>query len=140
MASSVFGGMFSGTRPDNLGLHDGKLAPCPNKPNCVNSAATDPRHAIAPLAFTGNPDAAMQTLHDIVVGMGRARLMTREADYLYAEVVSKMLGFVDDVEFALNRQTKLIQVRSASRLGYSDLGVNRKRLEAIRTAFEARKP
>ena len=140
MVSMVFGGMFSSTRPGNLGLHDGKLAPCPNKSNCVHSEETDPRHAIAPLAFTGNPDEAMHILHAIVSGMKRTQLITREADYLYVEVSSKLLGFVDDVEFVLDRQAQRIRVRSAARLGYSDFGVNRKRIEAIRALFDTYKP
>jgi uncharacterized protein (DUF1499 family) len=106
----------------------------------VHSEETDPRHAIAPLAFTRNPDEALQTLHDIVVGMKRARLMTREVDYLYVEITSKLLGFVDDVEFVLDRQAQRIRVRSASRLGYSDFGVNRKRIEAIRAVFDTHHP
>ena len=140
MVTRVFGGVFSSTRPGNLGLHDGKLAPCPNKPNCVHSEETDPRHAIASLAFTGNPDEAMQMLHAIVSGMERTQLITREVDYLYVEVTSKLLGFVDDVEFVLDRQAQRIQVRSASRLGYSDFGVNRKRIETIRAVFDTYKP
>ena len=140
MVSMVFGGLFSSTRPENLGLHDGKLAPCPNKSNCVHSEETDPRHAIAPLAFTGNPDEAMHRLHAIVSGMQRTQLITREADYLYVEVTSKLLGFVDDVEFVLDRQAQHIRVRAAARLGYSDFGVNRKRIEAIRALFDTYKP
>ena len=140
MITRVLGSVFSSTRPGNLGLHDGKLAPCPNKSNCVHSEETDPRHAIAPLAFTGNPDEAMQRLHAIVSSMERTQIITREVDYLYVEVTSKLLGFVDDVEFVLDRQAQRIQVRSASRLGHSDFGVNRKRIEAIRAVFDTYKP
>ena len=140
MAHSMFGRLFSGTRPRNLGLHDGTLAPCPTKPNCVSSTATDRRHAIAPLTFTGDPDAALRTLQAVVVGLARTRVITREPDYLYVECTSQLLGFVDDVEFALDRQAKHLQVRSASRRGYSDLGVNRARIETIRAAFAAQQP
>jgi uncharacterized protein (DUF1499 family) len=140
MITRVFGGVFSSTRPENLGLHGGKLTPCPDKPNCVHSAETDPRHAIAPLAFTGNPDEAMQTLHTIISRMKRTQVITRQVDYLYVEVASKLLGFVDDVEFALDRQAQCIQVRSASRLGYGDFGVNRKRIETIRAVFNTYRP
>ena len=82
----------------------------------------------------------MHILHAIVSGMKRTQLITREADYLYVEVVSKLLGFVDDVEFVLDRQAQCIRVRSAARLGYSDFGVNRKRIEAIRAMFDMCKP
>lgn len=140
MAHSLFGRLFSSTRPGNLGLHAGMLAPCPNKPNCVSSTATDRRHAIAPLTFTGDPDSALQTLQTVVLGLARTRVISREADYLYVECTSQLLGFVDDVEFTLNRQAKYIHVRSASRLGYSDFGVNRARIETIRAAFMAQQP
>jgi uncharacterized protein (DUF1499 family) len=140
MAPRMFGRLFAGTRPGNLGLHDGTLAPCPNKPNCVSSTATDRRHAIAPLTFTGAPDAALRTLQDVVLGLARTRVITRETDYLYVECTSPLLGFVDDVEFALDRQAKHLHVRSASRRGYSDLGVNRARIETIRAAFAAQYP
>ena len=140
MITRVFGGVFSSTRPENLGLHDGKLAPCPDKSNCVHSEEMDTRHAIAPLAFTGNPDEAMRRLYVIISGMERTQVITREVDYLYVEVTSKLLGFVDDVEFVLDRQAQRIQVRSASRLGYSDFGVNRKRIETIRAVFNTYKP
>jgi uncharacterized protein (DUF1499 family) len=140
MSQSMFGRLFAGTRPENLGLHDGTLAPCSNRPNCVSSTATDRRHAIAPLTFTGDPDAALQTLQAVVLGLARTRAITRSTDYLYVECTSQLLGFVDDVEFTLDRQAKHIQVRSASRLGYSDLGVNRARIETIRAAFTARQP
>jgi uncharacterized protein (DUF1499 family) len=140
MATSAFGGLFSGTRPDNLGVHEQKLAPCPDKPNCVNSQASDSRHAIAPLAFTGAPDAAMKTLAEVIAGTPRTTVVTRAPDYLYVEFASKVMGFVDDVEFALDRQAKSIHVRSASRLGHGDFGVNRERIETLRTAFASHKP
>ncbi|MBM3224580.1 MAG: DUF1499 domain-containing protein [Candidatus Tectomicrobia bacterium] len=140
MARSVFGKLFSGTRPDYLGQCRSTLAPCPALSNCVSSTAGEQRHAIAPLAFTGQPDTAMQTLHTVVTSMPRTRVIVHEGDYLYVECASKLLGFVDDVEFLLDRPARQIQVRSASRLGYSDLGVNRQRIESIRVAFQARQP
>jgi uncharacterized protein (DUF1499 family) len=121
---------FPGKRPKNLGIKKGRLAPCPNKPNCVSSQANDRKHQVAP--FSGGPDksSAMQKLKAIVQGMPRVTIVEATADYLYAEFATKTLGFVDDVEF-FHDGTK-IQVRSASRLGYSDMGVNRKRVEMIR--------
>ena len=127
---------FPGKRPTNLGVRDGKLAPCPGSPNCVSSRATDATHAIEPLKFTGDPAAAMQRLRTIIEKMPRARIIESRADYLYAEFETALLGFVDDVEFQADNTA--IHARSASRLGYSDLGVNRKRIEAIRAAFERR--
>ena len=127
---------FPGKRPTNLGVRDGKLAPCPGSPNCVSSRATDATHAIEPLKFTGDPAAAMQRLRTVVEKLPRTRIIEGRPDYLYAEFETALLGFVDDVEFQVDGST--IHVRSASRLGYSDLGVNRKRIEEIRAAFERR--
>ncbi len=127
---------FPGKRPTNLGVRDGKLAPCPSSPNCVSSRATDATHAIEPLKFTGDPAAAMQRLRTVIEKMPRTRIVESRPDYLYAEFETALLGFVDDVEFQVDGST--IHARSASRLGYSDLGVNRKRIEEIRAAFEQR--
>ena len=129
---------FSGKRPTNLGVRDGKLAPCPSSPNCVSSQApsSDKTHAIDALRSTGDPAAAMQKLRTIVEGMPRTTVIESRPDYLYAEYSTPLMGFVDDVEF--HHDGTAIQVRSASRLGYSDLGVNRKRIEAIRDAFSKR--
>lgn len=127
--------LLPGKRPDNLGVHDGALAPCPDKPNCVNSRASRRLHAIEPLPVMGDPASSMQRLREIVSAMPRTEVITARADYLYAECASRLLGFVDDLEFQLDGDT--IHVRSASRLGYSDLGVNRKRVEGIRSAYEA---
>jgi uncharacterized protein (DUF1499 family) len=124
---------FSGKRPTNLGVHDGALAPCPNKPNCVNSQAREGKHGIAPLRFSGDAGAAMRKLTQVVRAMPRTTVVEARPDYLYAEFSTALMGFVDDVEFYCDG--KAIHVRSASRLGYSDLGVNRKRVEAIREAF-----
>ena len=124
---------FSGKRPLNLGVRDGKLAAPPSTPNCVSSQAPDEGHHVAPLSFTGDPGVAMQRLKAIVQAMPRTQVIDSRADYLYAEFSTPLMGFVDDVEFYCDG--KVIHVRSASRLGYSDLGVNRKRVAAIRKAF-----
>ena len=124
---------FPGKRPTNLGVQGGKLASCPSSPNCVSSQASD-NHAIAPLRFSGDAQAALRKLKAVVEAMPRTRIIDSKPDYLYAEFSTALMGFVDDVEFYCDG--KAIQVRSASRLGYSDLGVNRKRVEAIREAFE----
>ena len=125
---------FSGTRPTNLGVRDGQLAPLRSSPNSVSSQATDGAHAIAPLAVSGDPRVAWQKLRAVVDSMPRTHVVDSKQDYLYAEFSTPLMGFVDDVEFYFDGA--VIHVRSASRLGYSDLGVNRKRVEAIRAAFE----
>lgn len=127
--------LLPGKRPRNLGIHDGELAPCPGKPNCVNSRATDRRHAIEPLPLLGDPAASMERLRGILSAMPRTEVTVVRPDYLRAECTSRLLGFVDDLEFQLDGQA--IHVRSASRLGHSDLGVNRKRIEKIRSIYRA---
>ncbi|MEC4985650.1 MAG: DUF1499 domain-containing protein [Oscillatoria sp. PMC 1068.18] len=122
---------FSGKRPQNLGVKEGKLAACPNSPNCVNSQSTDKEHQIEPL-----PDVEIATIKQIIAGMERTKIIEVTDNYLYAEFSSKLMGFVDDVEFYRDDNAKVVQVRSASRLGKSDLGVNRQRIEAIRAKLQ----
>ena len=126
-----------GKRPDNLGADNGKLAPCVNKPNNVSSQADpgDELHRVAPLKFSGDGNTAFQKLTKIVAAQKGATIVKQDGTYLYAEFESALMGFVDDVEFLLDGSGQQIHVRSASRLGYSDLGVNRKRVETIRAAF-----
>ncbi|NUN66242.1 DUF1499 domain-containing protein [Pseudanabaena biceps] len=127
---------FSGTRPTNLGVTpDGKLLSCPDSPNCVSSQDRDAEHQIAPLAFTGDPAQALENLKAVVTSMPRAKIISAEGNYIYAEFTSAFMGYVDDVEFYLNADKGIIEVRSASRLGKSDLGVNRDRIESIRSKF-----
>jgi uncharacterized protein (DUF1499 family) len=128
---------FSGKRPTNLGVQAGKFTPCPGTPNCVNSQApnSNKEHQIEPIAYTSSPAEAIAKLKSIIEGMERTQIITETNDYLYTEFTSALMGFVDDVEFYLDPAAKAIQVRSASRLGQSDLGVNRKRVETIRAKF-----
>ena len=128
-------GLFSGTRPDNLGLHDGRLSPPKRTPNNVHSQVdrtADVEHYIEPLRYSGNAGKAWERLQGIVSGMQRAQVVKSEPDYLYAEFTTRLMGYVDDTEFYLDRQAGVIHVRSASRLGRSDFGVNRERIESIR--------
>ena len=121
-----------------LGLVDGKLRPCPNTPNCVCSMDSAPARHIEPLAFTGDPDVAMSRLKTVLADQTRTRIVAEEGDYLHAECSSLVFHFVDDLEFHMDRPGKKIHVRSASRTGTYDWGVNRRRMEAIRRGFEAR--
>ena len=127
----------TGTRPVNLGVHNGKLAPCPASPNCVSSQGSDREHSIEPLRYTGSPGEAMDRLKKIVISMKRSRIITETGSYIHAEYTSALFRFVDDVEFFLDERAAVIQVRSSSRIGSSDLGVNRERVEDIRAAFNA---
>jgi uncharacterized protein (DUF1499 family) len=118
--------------PDTLGVHAGQLADCPGTPNCVCSTAGDDGHRIEPLRYTGAADAAFEKLKRIVTNMPGATIVTGTDRYLHAEFTSRVFRFVDDVEFLLDADAGVIQVRSASRAGKSDLGVNRARVEVIR--------
>lgn len=122
-------------RPDNLGVVDGRLAPCPNRPNCVSTQATEERHVIQPLRYEGDTAAAMQKLQLLLEDKFGAKIVKRTETYIHAEFTSSVFRFVDDVEFVVDRDEKLIHFRSASRVGYSDFGANRRRMEAIRQAF-----
>ena len=127
-----------GKRPATIGVKDGKLAAVVNKPNNVSSQADagDALHYVAPLKFTRDAKQAMQRLTKVIQAQARAEIVKQDDHYLYAEFSTKLMGYVDDVEFYLVPDARLIHVRSASRLGYSDLGVNRKRVEALRAEFE----
>jgi uncharacterized protein (DUF1499 family) len=129
--------LFPGTRPNDLGVKAGRLTPAPKSPNAVSSQAEDVQHKIAPLAYQTTAAQAMESLVKIIEATPRTHIVTRGADYLYAEYESALLGFVDDVEFYFEPGAKLVQVRSASRLGHSDFGVNRARIEDIRRKLMA---
>ena len=130
--------MFSWKRPANLGVTNGRLAPCKRTPNCVSSQAdpADGEHYIPPFASTiGIPKLRM-----LVESMPGATIIKEQGNYLYAEFRSRLLGFVDDLELHRDEKENLIHVRSASRLGRRDFGVNRKRVEEIRRLVTAARP
>ena len=126
--------VFSWKRPDNLGVKDGRLAPPKRTPNCVSSQADpgDAEHYIAPIAFKGDTAAAMAAVRKAVEGMTGSTIIRADGGYLYAEYRTKLMRFVDDVEFLHDPKAGVIHVRSASRLGRRDFGVNRARVEALR--------
>jgi uncharacterized protein (DUF1499 family) len=132
--------VFSWKRPDNLGVKDGRLAPPKRTPNSVSSQAdpSDAEHYIAPIPFKGDSLAAMAAVRKAIESMRGATVIRHEGSYLYAEFRTKLMRFVDDVEFMHDEKAALIHVRSASRLGRRDFGVNRARIEAIRGRMEAR--
>jgi uncharacterized protein (DUF1499 family) len=123
--------------PANLGVRDGKLAPCPNSPNCVSTQSQDPRHQIDPIPYTTSPAEAKAAVLDIIRSMERSKIITDDPTYVHAEFRTKGIGYVDDVEFYLDQEAQVIHFRSSARLPYWDWGVNRKRMEEIRTVFEA---
>jgi len=124
--------------PDNLGVRNGRLAPCPDSPNCVSTRATDSRHAIEAIPFSGDTAVVREQLLAILEQSPQATIRTTESHYIHAEFRSRLWGFIDDVEFQLDEATGLIHFRSAARLGYGDMGVNRARLTAIQTQMAGR--
>ncbi len=134
-------GLFSASRPADLGYNNGQFKPPPWKPNTVSSTVPkDDSHYIAPFVFAGDAASAWQKLSGIVHAQPNVKIVTEKSDaphYLYAEYKSAGLGFVDDVEFALDAKAMVIHVRSGSRLGIRDFDVNRKRIEAIRAQLSA---
>jgi len=126
-------GLFAGGRPTDLGYHNGYLKPASSKPNSVNSQAAPGNYAaIAPIPVQGDALAFFARVVKVVSAQKGARIIQQTPSYVYAEFTSPLMGYVDDVEFALDADRGLVHLRSASRLGYSDLGANRKRIEAIR--------
>ena len=139
-------GFLQGTAPADLGARDGKLKPPSMTENSVTSqAALYPDHPqrkyadIAPLPLKGDAPATLAKIKAVVEGMDGARVIKSEPGYLYAQFTSKLMKFVDDVEFWFDPAANVIQVRSASRVGRGDMGVNRERIEAVRAALEARR-
>jgi uncharacterized protein (DUF1499 family) len=132
--------VFSWKRPDYLGVKDGRLARPKSTPNCVSSQAdpADAEHYIAPIAFKGDAAAAMAAVRKAVEALPGAAVIRQEGGYLYAEFRTKVMRFVDDVEFLHDGKAGVIHVRSASRLGRRDFGVNRARVEALRARVEGK--
>jgi uncharacterized protein (DUF1499 family) len=113
-------------------MAEGRLAPCPSRPNCVCSDARDAGHRVEPFRLAADAGRAWPALRAAVAALPRTRIVEEDDAYLHAECRSALLGFVDDLELELRRPEGEVAVRSASRLGYSDLGVNRRRVEALR--------
>lgn len=137
-------GLLQGNAPTDLGVKHGKLKGLSSTDNSVSSQADlyadHPQRkysSIAPLAVRGDGPATIARIKRIVEEMDGARLITNAPDYLYAQYTTSLMKYVDDVEFWFDPNQNVIQVRSASRLGKSDLGVNRKRIEAVRAALAA---
>lgn len=121
----------SGQKIDKDAVNMDRLAGCPDRPNCVSSEAKDDKHAITPLRLKENQAVAWNAIRDTVSKLPRTRIVKFGDRYLHAECRSRLFGFIDDLELQLDPQTGLIAIRSASRIGYSDLGVNRRRVETL---------
>ena len=131
--------MWFGGRPTTLGVKEGRLAGPRKTPNSVVSEGIESTHPayVAPIAFTGDPRAALAKLGAVLQALDRVTLIKVEETYLYAEFRSKTLGYVDDFEARVDAAASVIHVRSSSRLGYSDKGFNRSRVELSRAKFAA---
>lgn len=126
----------SASAPSSLGVSNGRLAACPDSPNCVTSDAENDDHRVEPFRVSDQA-AAWTALKDAVADLPRTTIVTAEDTYLHAEAKSRIFGFVDDLEFQLRPEDDLIAVRSAARTGYSDFGVNAERLEELRRRLRA---
>ena len=128
----------SGKLPANLGISNSELAPCPSSPNCISSDNHDNDHKVAPFLLVESSAEVWRVARELVSGLPRTQIVNETADYLHAECRSKLFGFVDDLELHLRPAAGIIAVRSAARLGYSDFGVNRRRVESLRVALISR--
>ena len=126
---------LTAVRPSNLGVRDGRLASCPASPNCVSTQAADREHWIAPISVSSTVAPPIETLVEIVRLMPRTSIVEQTSDYLRVEFRSLLFQFCDDVEFFFEAESDRIHFRSASRVGHSDMGVNRDRMELIRQKF-----
>ncbi|MDI1277164.1 DUF1499 domain-containing protein [Methylobacter sp.] len=113
-----------------------QLPPCPSSPNCVSSQATDADHAIAPFKIVGNIEEAWAALKKALISQSRTVITDETGDTLHAQATSLVFRFVDDIDAILDTDARLIHIRSASRTGYGDFGVNRKRVEMLRSQLQ----
>jgi uncharacterized protein (DUF1499 family) len=126
-------------RPSHvLGVTNGRLAACPDTPNCVSSQAADPAKRLEPISLSSSKKVAMNEVDSVIRSMPNSKIITIADGYLHAEFCSAVFGFIDDVEFMLDNSTGQVDFRSASRVGHSDLGANRRRMQEIARRLEAR--
>ncbi len=135
LSIAVFFAACSGTKPTDIGVMQGTFKVCPSSPNCVSTQATDDKHKMEPIAYVSDMETAKNKLIGIIKGMDRTQITEQDGNYIHAEFMSKTWKFVDDVEFFFDDTAKVIHFRSASRKGYSDMGVNRKRMTTITETF-----
>lgn len=137
LLAALFGLMLGHSTAAHSASDAAAIAGCPSTPNCVSSRSHDEGHHVRPLSFEGSREDAWQRLRRALRDEPRLRVVEdRPAEgYLRAEATSRMFGFVDDVELKLVPEANIIDVRSASRVGYWDLGVNRRRVERLRVRY-----
>lgn len=127
--------VLNSPRPNNLGIQERQLRPCPDSPNCVSSFSSSAEQAIEPIEYS-EPTAQMrERLLNALAEMPRTTVVTNEPDYIHAEIRTRLWGFIDDAEFYFDEANDTLHMRSGARLGYGDMGVNRRNLEQIRNAL-----
>lgn len=126
--------------PTDLGVKDGQLTDCPSSPNCVGSQSSAESHQMPAWSFEDDAAAAKQRLLKAIQSVPRSKIVEQTEHYIRVEYTTAILRFVDDAEFLIKPETKQIHFRSASRIGRSDLGANRKRMSQVKAAFEADQP
>lgn len=124
--------------PTDKGVFEGSLQDCPRSPNCVCTQASRPAQSMPALRFSGTSEEAIATVTDYVASLPRTEIVSRRSNYLHVIYRSRLIGFIDDVEFFADSRSHLLHFRSASRVGYSDLGANRRRMAAFCTAMLGR--
>ncbi|MGO3345223.1 MAG: DUF1499 domain-containing protein [Marinomonas sp.] len=120
--------------PEDLGVTAGLLKPCPTSPNCVSSQAekSDEGHYIAPIIYHNNRMDTQLAIESYFLDLGNAHIITSQLGYVHVQVKTAWLGFIDDLEFYLPEADSVVHIRSASRVGYSDLDVNRERIKKLK--------
>ncbi|MFN3192025.1 MAG: DUF1499 domain-containing protein [Aureliella sp.] len=128
--------MNSNSNPaSELGVKGRQLGACPDSPNCVSTQAEDEGHRIDAIAFSGTAEEALSAVRKTLESMPRMKVVSEEGNYLHATATTLIMRYVDDVEFLFDETEGTLHFRSASRIGYSDLGANRKRMETFRQRF-----
>lgn len=138
----LFGSILSSCSDEKLplvGIRESRLTPCPDSPNCVSSQGSDRAYTVEPLTYDSEAEKIIADLKAVVGSMKGATIVSKSAVYLHVEFQSDVFRFIDDVEFMVDDMAKVVHVRSASRVGYYDFGINRKRLEKIRQAWNQKK-
>tara|TARA_R110001606_G_scaffold39504_1_gene108879 strand:+ start:757 stop:1212 length:456 start_codon:yes stop_codon:yes gene_type:complete len=126
---------ISNKLPEGLGVTEGELLSCPPSPNCVSTQASteDVDHYIEPIVYTGDRMKTQLLIESFILNKGNAHLVSSTLGYVHFEVKSPLIGYIDDVEFYLPAADSVVHIRSASRIGYSDFGVNRERVRQIQS-------
>lgn len=121
--------------PENLGVTNGRLTDCPTSPNCVCTQASDEDHRMEPIPFSGDVTDVRERLKQAIGSIPRSKIVQADANYIRGEFTTAIMRYVDDVEFLIDEEARVIHFRSASRIGHSDMGANRKRMERLVDAF-----